>query len=142
LVQIDGFVFTIADTDVALLVLKVKAGLRIYIGNERYGLRKINMDGFIQRKVLIKLIGHLDRADLYTGPTPRATIFNDVSWFFCQGDLKISGLSFDTINFCVCQNLYIGVSAAFNKLWRLNTHGAVVGRKGLVQLRHLSANGR
>ena len=83
----------------------------MYVRDERNCLRKVNVDGFIGRKVLIVWIRNFNRTVLYTGPTTRAFVFYNVSGLFNQGDFKVSCFPIDTINFRICQNLYIGMPA-------------------------------
>ncbi len=134
--------FTDTPANRTFLVLQIKAGFRIYIGNQRNRLGKIDMDGFVQRKILIVRIRDFYRTVLDTGRTPRATLLDNVSWFFDQGNREFTGLSFHALDFGVGQDLDIGMPAAFNEFRRLNAHGAVIGGKGLVELGHLAANGR
>jgi hypothetical protein len=60
---------------------------------------------------LIVWIRDLDRAVLYTGTTTRAVVLYNVSGLFDQGDLEVACLPFDTVNFSIGQDLYIGMPA-------------------------------
>jgi hypothetical protein len=100
------------------------------------------MDGFIRRQVLIVWIRNLNRTVLYTDPTTGAVVFYNVSWLFCESDLEVSCLSCYTVNFCICQNLDIGVPADLDQFGGENSHGTVIGWIGLVKLGHLAANRR
>ena len=91
---------------------------------------------------MIVWIRDLNRAVLYTDPTTRAVVFYNVSWLFREGDLEVSCLPCYTVNFCICQNLYIGVPADLDQFGGENSHGAVIGWIGLVKLGHLAANRR
>jgi len=54
----------------------------MYVSDKRNGLRKVYMDGFIGRQVLIIWIRVFDRAVLYAGTTTRAVILYNVSGLF------------------------------------------------------------
>jgi hypothetical protein len=92
-VKIYGVVLTDAFADSTFLLFKVKAAF-IYIRDQRNGLRKVYMNGFIRRYVLIVWIRDLKRAVLYTGPTTRAFVLYYVSRLFIEGDLEVSCLPF------------------------------------------------
>ena len=141
MIKIDGLILTDAFANSAFLVLKVKA-VFIYISNKGNGLRKIYMNGFIRRQVLIVWIRDFDRTVLYTGTTTRAVVLDNVSGLFNQGDLEISCFPFYTINFSIGQDLYIGMPADLDQFGSEYSHGAVIGGIGLVKLGHMAANGR
>jgi len=65
----------------------------------------------VLRYVLVKLIGDLDRAVLYTGSTARALVLYNISRLFYQGDLKVPFFSFYTVNLSIGQDLDVGVPA-------------------------------
>ena len=141
LMKIDGVILADSDANVAFFVLKVEAGFRVDITDERHCLGKVDMDGFGQRQVLIVRIRDLDRAVLDTGRTTRTYVLVDVSGLPIQGYPEVSRFPFDTDDFGIGQDVNIGMSAAFDELGRFNAHGAVIGGKCLVELRHLAANG-
>jgi hypothetical protein len=91
---------------------------------------------------LIVRIGDLDGAVLETGRTPRTFVLINVSGLSVQGYPEVPRFALDPDNFGIAQNVYVGMSAAFNELGRDNAHGAVIGGKCLVELRHLAADGR
>ena len=136
--KIYGVILTYSYANVTLLVFKVKTVFRVYICDKRNCLSEIYMDGFIQRYVLIKLIGVLDRTVFYTGSTTPAYIFYNVSWLSNQGYLEISRLAFYAFNFSIGQGLYIDLPADLDQLGREYSHGAVIGGKSLVKLSHLA----
>ena len=88
LIEIDRVMFTDTLANRTLLILKIKAGFRVYIGNQRNRLGKIDMDGFAQRKILIIRIRYFYRTVLDTCRTPRATLFDNVARFFNQGTVN------------------------------------------------------
>jgi len=88
------------------------------------------------------LIRIFDRAVLYTGRTARAFALDDIPGLPRQRDPEISCLSFDTVNLRVRQDLDVGMPADLDQFGREYSDGAVIGRKGLVKLGHLAADGR
>ncbi len=100
------------------------------------------MDGFILRYFPIKLVRILDRAVFYAGRTTRAFVLYNVSGLLDQGYPKISCLSLYTVNFSIGQDLYIRMPADLDQFGRQNSHGAVIGGKGLVKLGHMATNAR
>jgi len=100
------------------------------------------MDGFILRYFLIKLIRVFDRAVFYTGSTTRAFALYNISGLFNQCYLKVSFFPFYTVNFSIGQDLYIWMPADLDQLWGEDSHGAVIGGKGLVKLGHMAPNAR
>jgi hypothetical protein len=100
------------------------------------------MDGFILRYFLIVLIRILDRAVLHTGSTTRAFVLKNIPGFFNQRYVVVSYLPFYTVNFSIGENLYIGIPADLDQFRREYSHGAVIGRKGLVKLGHMAPNAR
>jgi len=53
---------------------------------------------------------------------------------------KVSDRSGKLGYFAVRQHIDLGMPTDIQQLWRENSYGAVIGRKGLVQLRHLTAD--
>ena len=74
------------------------------------------MDGFILRYFLIILVRIFGRAIFYTGSTTRAFILKNIPWLFSQGYLKVSYLSFYTVDFSIGEDLYIGMPADLDQL--------------------------
>src|SRR4030042_460640 len=141
LIEIDGLILTDSFANTTFLLFKVKTAF-IDISDQGNGLSEIDMDGLILRYFLIKLIRVFDRAVFYTGRTTRAFVLYNISGFFNHGYLEISCLSFDTVNFGISQDLYIGMPADLDQFGCEYSDGAVIGGKGLVKLRHMAANGR
>ena len=108
--KIYGRILTDAFANGTFLLFKVNTAF-MYVSDKRNGLRKVYMDGFIGRQVLIIWIRVFDRAVLYAGTTTRAVVLYNVSGLFNQGDLEVACLPFDTVNFSIGQDLYIGMPA-------------------------------
>jgi hypothetical protein len=125
-----------------LLALQIQAGVGVYITDKGNRLRKVDMDSFVERQILIVRVGDLDRAVLRAGRTACAPVFDDVSRPFGQGDFEISRFTLHPVNVGMCQEHDVRMPAAFEKFWRLDTHGAVIGGEGLIELGHLATDGR
>jgi hypothetical protein len=141
LIQIDGLILTDRFANTTFLLFKVKTAF-INISDKGNGLSEIDMDGFILRYFLIKLIRVFDRAIFYTGRTTRALVLQNISGLFNQGYLEVSCFPLYTVNFSIGQDLYIGMPADLDQFGREYSDGAVIGGKGLVKLGHMAANGR
>jgi len=98
------------------------------------------MDRLILRYVLIKFIRVFDRAVFCTGGTTRAFVLQNIPGLFSKRYLKVSYFSLYTVNFSIGENLYIGMPADLDQLGCEYSHGAVIGRKGLVKLGHMAPN--
>jgi hypothetical protein len=138
--KIDGLFLAHRLTDTALLFFEIKAAL-IDIGDQGYGLSKVDMDGFVLGYFLIKSVRDFDRAVFDTGRATRAPAFDNVSGFFSQCDPEVSFVAFDTVNFGITQDLYVRMPADLDQFWREYSDGTLIGREGLVQLGHLAADG-
>ena len=141
LIQIDRLILTDSFANTTFLLFQVKTAF-VNIRDQGNGLREVDMDGFMLRYFLIKLIGVFDRAVLHAGRTTRAFALYNISGLFIQGDLEVSCLTFDTVNFRIRQDLYVGMPADLDQFGREYSDGAVIGGKGLVQLGHMAANRR
>ena len=139
MIQIDGLVLTYAFANTTFLLFKIKTAF-INVRDQGDGLGKIDVDGFILRYFLIKLIRVFDRAIFYTGRTTRAFALYNISGLFEQGDLEVSCFSFYTVNFSIAQDLYVGMPADLDQFGREYSDGAVIGGKGLVKLGHHPSN--
>jgi hypothetical protein len=140
-VKVYGLVLAYSFANGAFLLLKVKAAL-IDVGDKGNGLRKIDVDGFVRGQVLVVRIRDLDRAVLDTGSATRALVFYDVAGLLVQDDLEVSCRPFDTVNFSIGQDFYVGMPADLDQFGREYSHGAVVRGIGLVELGHVAADGR
>ena len=80
--------------------------------------------------------------DIQAGAASRAFGGIDVAGFLFQGSRKVPGLTFNILQFGKGKELDVSVPADLDQLGRDNSHGAVIGGKGLVDLCHGTANGR
>ena len=100
------------------------------------------MDRFILRYVLIEFIRVFNRAVFYTGSATRAFLFQDIPGFSGKGYLNVSFFPRYTVDFSIGKNLYIGMPADLDQLGCEYSHGAVIGREGLVKLGHMAPDAR
>jgi hypothetical protein len=140
--KVYGVILTDPHAYITFLVLKEKAGLGVDIGNKRDCLREVYMGALVIRQVLIIFIRDLDRAVLGTGGTTPAFFFNNVPGFLSQGYPEVSRFPFYTVHFSKGKNLYVYLPADLDQFGGEYSHGAVVGRIGLVELGHVAADGR
>jgi hypothetical protein len=56
-------------------------------------------------------------------------------------DLKVTLFAFNALNIGEGDQLYVNVPADLDQFWRDNSHGAVIGGEGFIQLGHNAANG-
>ncbi len=141
LIEIYGLILTDSFANTTFLFFKVKTAF-IYISDKGNCLSEVDMDGFILRYLLIKLIRVFDRAVFYTSRTTRAFALYYIPGLFKQRYLEVPCFSFYTVNFSIRQDLYIGMPADLDQFGRKYSNGAVIGGKGLVKLGHMAANGR
>jgi hypothetical protein len=83
-----------------------------------------------------------DRAVLHADAAPGAELRVDASGPLPDLHLEVTGGPFDGLDIGVGNKLYIEMPADLDQFGRDDSHGAVVGGKGLVQLGHDAANGR
>jgi len=100
------------------------------------------MDRFILRYVLIKFIRVFDRAVFHAGSATRAFILQNISGLFCKRYLEVPYFSLYTVNFSIGENFYVRMPADLDQLGCEYSHGAVIGREGLVELGHVAADRR
>jgi hypothetical protein len=98
------------------------------------------MDSLIHRYFLIVLIRIFYRAVFHTDGTTRALVLPNVPWLFNQGYVEVSCFPFYPVNFGIGQDFDVGMPADLDQLRRQYSHGAVIGREGLVKLGHMAAN--
>ena len=141
LIEIDGLILTDAFANTTFLLFQVNTAF-IDIRDQGNGLSEVDMDGFILRYLLIKLIRVFDRAVFYAGRTTRAFVLQNIPGLLNQRYLKVPCFAFYTVNFSIGEDLYVGMPADLDQFGREYSDGAVIGRKGLVKLGHMAANGR
>ena len=82
-----------------------------------------------------------DRAVFDARPASGAQIHFDASGAFSHLDLEIARGAFNGLQIRVCDQLDVQMPADLDQYGRDDSHGAVVGGKCLVQLRHDAPDG-
>jgi len=100
------------------------------------------MNGLIIRYALIELIRVLNRAVFNTGGTTGTFILDNIARLRAQRDGKVSCGTFNMIDFSEGEDLYVGVPADLDQFGCEDSHGAIIGRKGFIQLGHVPADTR
>jgi hypothetical protein len=88
------------------------------------------------------MIGHNDWTYLGAFTAAGAFLQEYGSGLLGQGDVEITGLAANFLQFGEGVDFDVGVPADLDQLGGDNSHGAVVGGKGLVDLGHVAADGR
>jgi hypothetical protein len=101
-----------------------------------------NIRGFSETKSQVKGIGHLDFTFLGTQAAGNTFIRVNVTGPPLQLHVKPTRLSGYPGDFREGVELDVVMPADLDQLGRQNSHGAVIGGKGLIQLRHGPADGR
>ena len=107
-----------------------------------YGLGVRLVGGLSRTNTLVKLTGHGHRADLGTISTAGAALKVNVARLFLNGDLESPHITGYILHLREGEQFDIQMPADLDQLGRDNSHGAVVGGKGLVQLGHDPADSR
>jgi len=100
------------------------------------------VDRLVLRYVLVELVRVFDGAVFNTDRTARALVLPDVSGFSLEGYLEVAFFPCDVLYFRIRQYFYVRMPADLDQFGCEYSHAAVVGRKGLVQLSHMAADGR
>ncbi len=112
---------------------------RILLGN-RLGIEQI--DGLSLAKAGIIRINNALGTFFCTQAAGYTQACINVTGGLGNGDLEISHIPGYFLYLTKRQHLDVGVPADLDQLGRDNSHGALIGRKGLIQLRHGPSNGR
>jgi len=100
------------------------------------------MNCLIKGDILVILIWILDRTVFNTYRATCAFVFFYISWFPYQCYMKITYLTFYLVDLCIGENLYIWMPADLDQFRCENSHGAVIGGKGLIKLCHMATDTR
>ena len=96
----------------------------------RLGITKIR--GLTLAQTQIEFIGYLLRAFVGANAAGNTLLHVDVARHFPQSDGEIARLAADADHLCRSVNFYVNVPADLDQLGRDNSHGTVIGGKGLV----------
>ncbi len=100
------------------------------------------IDGLPVHQALVEFTGNPDGADLGTFPAAGTFRRIHVPRFSPDGRSKMTRLPLNVQHLRVGEGFYVEVSAALHQFRGEDTHGTVIGGKGLVQLGHHPADGR
>ena len=148
LFKVDGSLFTefLACFAFALFAringLEVQTGFSVDRILQGHRLSEGDVNGLALVLTQIKLVRDFFGALLSTNTAPDAFVFINVPGNFQDFDLEISGVATDAFNFGKGDEVNVGVPADLDQLGRDNSHGTLVGRKGLIQLGHDPADAR
>ena len=100
------------------------------------------VDRLPRGQALFELARDLDGANLHTGAASGTEIRTHVAWLLLDLGRESAYRSLQADEFCIRDDVDVGVSSHLDQLRRDDAHGAVVRREGLVQGCHLPADGR
>ena len=123
-------------------LLEINAGVFVYgiLGGHRLGIAQVSRFTLGQAQVVF--IGHFLRAFLGAQAAGNALGHIDIARHLAHLDREITRLAADADDLGRGHDLDVNMPADLDQLGRDNSHGAVIGGEGLVQLRHNPANGR
>ena len=128
-------------TESASTLHKMKAGIFINGVLQGNGLGVKHIGGFPETEPQVEGIGHLDFTFFGTQATGNTLFGFNVAGPLLQLNLKAPWLPAETGNFRQGVKLDVVMPADLDQLGGQNSHGAIVGGKGLIQLRHGPADG-
>jgi hypothetical protein len=128
-------------TESASTLHKMKASIFINGVLQRNGLGVKNVGGFPEPESQVEGIGYFDFTFFGTQATGNTLFGINVAGPLLQLHLKSARLPHEPGHFRQGVELDIAVPADLDQLGSQNSHSAVVGGKGLIQLRHGPADG-
>jgi hypothetical protein len=135
--KIDGFSRTKLLTGLAFAFLdKINAGLSINGVFERNRLGVFHIDGLAFGQPGVVFVNYLLGTLLGAKTTGNAFVHINVAGMLPDLDCKISRLPREALHLSEGQKLDVEMPADLDQFGRDNSHGTVIGGKGLVQLRH------
>ena len=141
LVKVDRVVLADGLADAAFLLFEIEAAL-VYVGNERDRLREVDVDRLVHRYVLVVLVRVFHGTVLDAHGAARALVFLDIPRLAEQCYVKVACFTLYAVNFRIGEHFDVGMPADLDQLGCENSHRAVVGREGLVELGHVPADRR
>ena len=107
-------------------------GINGIFEGDRLGI--LHVDGLSLIEPLIVFIVNLPGTFLGTQPTGNALVEINIPGQLDKGNLEVPLLSLDALHLREGEQLNIDVPADLDQLGRDNSHGTVIGGKGLIQL--------
>ncbi len=122
---------------------EVCAILLVHHGEFGHGLRKGCIDCLaIPKTRLVYLVDHFLRALLFTDTTACTEFFINKPGLFFDGHMKVAHIPSDIDHFAPCHQGDVRMCSRLDHARREDTCRTIQGWKGLVELCHVSANGR
>ena len=106
-----------------------------------YGLGKGSVNGRSISQALIPFTGDCHRADIHAFTAPGTDTFHYIPRLATDLNGVVADVSRDFLNLAVGKQLDVCILGHFNHFWGSDTGGTVEGRKGLIELEHMAANG-
>ena len=126
----------------ALAAEEVDAGLAVDRVLQRHGLTVLDVGRRAVVQTEVELVTDLAGAFLGAEAAGNALVHVDVAGFFLDGDGEVADVTGDVDDFRESEQLHIQVPADLDQFGGDDSHRAVVGREGLVQLGHHPADPR
>ncbi len=142
LTEINSLALANRHTDLAGFMGKMQTAARINIICCRYCLGIINMDGTGYIQTLVIIIHLMPRTVCGAKPAGCTVVGIDIAGTLYNVSFKITRFSLEGMQITICENLDIWRPTGLNQLGRQDSERTVVGREGLVQLSHDTADGR
>jgi len=101
-----------------------------------HGLGEELIDGCASHQALLVIVRDLDRADLCTLTAGLAIFDRYITGLLLNEDFKSSGLAFDFLDSGIGEYFNVPMATCIDQFGGHDAHGAIIGGKGLIQLRH------
>ncbi len=124
----------------ALALGEIKALISVNGVLHGHGLGVGDVDRLPVHQAELVLAGDLGRTLLRAKTAADASVLPDVPGLLLQGNREVTGLSLDPHDLGQGHHADHGVPRCLHKLWGQDAHRTVVGREGLVQLGHDTAD--
>jgi hypothetical protein len=108
----------------------------------RDGLSIHFVGGLLIGKTFVVFVGKIHGTDLDAVTATCTLGLIDKARLLPNPGLEIPGLAFKVQKFGVCQKFDVQMPADLDQFGRDNSHTAIIGGKGFIELRHEAADGR
>jgi len=143
LLVINSVCLTDLGTDATLFALtQLAAVLGINAVGRGDTLGEILINGWSIAKADIEIIRDRDRTLFRAGATTGTEVFVHIAGLLPHPYIKGTDLAADFFDLAISEEIDFGMPTGIQQLRRQNSDGAVIGRKGLVQLGHLATDAR
>jgi hypothetical protein len=141
LIKINGFGRARPGALLAFLFIQKQAVLRVYGVGGRGCLSIRNVDGLPMGEIFIIGIWNWNGTIGSANPACRAFFFIHVAGLFAHPHTEVPGISRNLLHGGIGDDFDVGVSGRLNEPGSENSDGTIVGRKGLIQSSHYTADG-